>query len=422
MLEHYIDLIAGKLKNGGAVYLCPAAMETILIAKMLHEKHGVFPTGFCDNDVRKQGKHLNSLPQLRIFSFDDALADEQAEFLVVSPLHSAEIMGNLVFERGVSKERILNYHELERRKTCALFAQNWCVVDRHFICCCYGGGMPLLDNMDFDPIKGVESLDKTRKELIDGSIPLPERCRTCFNNKDSYISVSRKLNSFNFSFRGWCNYKCSYCSSNQPDREGYNDRFFLEPYLVELEKNGMVNDIFSALFATGESCINEKRFPLYDHCGEKQYFMDVFSNCSVFDQSLFDLAHRSPVIIRKSFDAGTPETYAKIKGVNCYNKMLENVKHYLEAPYLVLNPKYLFVPGVNDNETDVKNFVEMCIQLNTDFVTPAFSFLDSEYYGSAHAKEMFKLLVDELAKNNIFTANVDTLFGEEYHKMYTASF
>ena len=69
----------------------------------------------------------------------------------------------------------------------------------------------------------------------------------------------------------------------------------------------MVNDIFSVLFATGEPTLNEKRFSLYQHCGEKGYYLDIFFNCSVFDQALFDLAHESPVIVRKSFDAGTPE-------------------------------------------------------------------------------------------------------------------
>lgn len=422
MLEKYLKTVADKLKNNIKVYLCPSAMETVLIAKMLQDKYSVSPTGFCDNDVRKQGKYLNSLPDLKIVSFEEALRDEDAQFLVVSPHHSAEIIGSLVFERNVSEDRIINFHPIERKKTCALFAQNWIIEDRHFVCCCIEEYKPKFNHMGFDPQKGIEHLDITRKGLIEGSIPLPEGCRNCFNHKESYIYTSRKLNSFDFSFRGWCNYKCEYCSSNKPDINGYNDRFSLEPYLTELEKLDMVNDIFSVLFAVGESCLNEKRFPLYDYCGEKQYFMDVFSNCSVFDQSLFELAHRSPVIIRKSFDAGTPETYEKIKGVNCFLKMLENIKHYQQAPYLALNPKYLFVPGINDNETDVKSFVQICRELKVDFVTPVFSFIDSGYFDSDHAKKMFKLLVDELAESNIFTANVDTLYSENYHKTYSESF
>ena len=100
----------------------------------------------------------------------------------------------------------------------------------------------------------------------------------------------------------------------------------------------MVNDVFSVLYAVGESCLNEKRFGLYDYCGKKQYFLDVFTNCSAFDKSLYELAHKSPVIIRKSFDAGTPETYKKIKGVDFFDKAVTNVRHYLEAPYLAINP------------------------------------------------------------------------------------
>lgn len=422
MLESYLKQIADKLEKGGQVYLCPACMETVILAKMLKSKYSLLLSGLCDNDIRKQGKYLNSLPMIKIISFDEALMDEKAEFLVVSPHHSAEIIGNLVFERKVSKNRILNFYPIEQRKTCGLYAQNWIVEDRHFVCCCIEETKPRFDNKGLDPQKGVQYIDETRKGLIDGTIPLPEGCQNCFNYKDSYIYKSRKLNSFDFSFRGWCNYKCDYCSANHPDRKGYNDRFSLEEYLVELEKRDMVNDIFSVLFAVGEPCLSEKRFSLYDYCREKQYFLDVFSNCSIFDESLFEVAHQSPVIIRKSFDAGTAETYAAIKGVNCYEKMLSNVRHYLQAPYLALNPKYLFVPGLNDNETDVKCFVQMCADMKVDFVTPVFSFLDSKYFDSAHAKKMFKLLVDELAENNIFTANVDTLYSESYHKTYRGSF
>jgi len=422
MLKDYVEAAAKKLKSGIRVYLCPAAMETVLLAKMLKAEYGIAPSGFCDNDVRKQGRHLNSIPELSIVSFDEALKDDKAEFLVVSPHHSADIIGGLVFERGVSEHRILNFQPIERRKTCPLLAQNWIVEDRHFVCCCIEEYKPRFDNQQCDPQRGIAYLDSMRKKLISGEVPLPDGCKKCFTNRESYIYTSLKLNSFDFSFRGWCNYKCEYCSANHPDKKGYNDKFSLTLYLEELEKRGLSNDIFSVLFAVGEPTLNEKRFDLYKHCKEKQYFLDVFSNCSVFDKVLFQLAQETPVIIRKSFDAGTPETYAKIKGVNCFEKMLKNVRQYLQAPYLVLNPKYLFDPGINDNERDVENFVQICEELKVDFVTPVFSFLDDGYEGSDRAKRMFKLLVDRLAEHNIFTANVDTLYSERYHKLYQTSF
>ena len=78
--------------------------------------------------------------------------------------------------------------------------------------------------------------------------------------------------------------------------------------------------------------------------------------------------------------------------------------------------------GVNDNETDVENFVRLCAELKVDFVTPVFSFLDDSYESSEQARRMFKLLVDRLAEEGIFTANVDTLYSGSYHQLYQASF
>lgn len=422
MLDQYLETIAHKLKGGIKVYLCPAATETVILAKMLKSKFGVMPSGFCDNDVRKQGGHLNSLPELEIFSFEKALKDRQAEFLVISPHHAAEIIGSLVFERGVSEKRVINFQQVERRTTCAFYAHNWIIHEKHFTSCCVVGSKPKFDNQRPDPKAGITYLERLRHDLIDCTVPIPESCHNCYKYKDCYIFRSRKLNSLNFSFQGWCNYTCEYCSAHQPSRKNYDDSFALEQYLRELEEKDSINDIFSVLFAVGEPTLNEKRFGLYAHCREKQYFLDIFSNCSVFDEALFELAQESPVIIRKSFDAGTPETYVKIKGVNCWQKMLENVRRYLQAPFLTLNPKYLFIPGVNDNETDVKNFVKMCIDFSVDFVTPVFSLLDDRYAHSAHARKMFKLLVDELADSNVFTANVDTLYSESYHNVYQESF
>lgn len=420
MLKDYIKIIAEKLKSGEKVYLAPACIETSLIAKMLEREYSVLPAGFCDSDTKKWGGKLNSYPSLRICSFDDMISDESAQFFIASPHHIAEIMGTLTMERGVSPRRIVNFQPLEIIKTCFLFASNWIVSENIFHCCCRTD-MPTF-NHPVDPLLSVQELDATRSGLIDGNIPLPIVCQTCYRNQASYIFSSRRLNSFNFSFRGWCNYKCKYCSANRPELKDYNDNIFLAEYLTALERKNMINDIFSVLLAVGEPTLNEKRLPLYEHCRDKGYILDVFSNCSVFDDSLFDAAREIPVIIRKSVDAGTPETYAKIKGVPFFNRTIDNLRRYKEAPYLALNLKYLIVPGVNDNEADIKGFVDICSELKVDFVTPVFSFLDDEYSNSERAKKMFKLLVDELAARNIMTANVDTLYSEEYHKVYAESF
>jgi sulfatase maturation enzyme AslB (radical SAM superfamily) len=418
----FLEIIAEKINNGIKVYFCPASFETVIIAKMLKDKYNVRPTGFCDNDNRKQDMNLRSLPGLRIYSFDTAAADATSEFLVVSPFHSAAITGDLIYERNIDSSRIIGFQQIERRKTCARYALNWVVEDKTFICCCIEEYKPTFDNQKLDVAKGIEYLDRTRKDLIDEVMDIPEGCKNCFQYKDAYIYKSRKLNSFDFSFKGWCNYKCTYCSAHHPTLKDDNKNYALEEYLTELENRGISNDIFSVLFAVGEPTLNEKRFALYEHCGQRGYFLDVFSNCSVFDKDLFELAHRAPVIIRSSFDAGTPETYKKIKGIDSWDRMLANVKHYSEAKYLALNPKYLFDPGINDNETDITNFVKICAELNVDFVTPAFSFLDSKYFDSDNAKKMFKLLVELLARNGIFTANVDTMYSQDYHKVYSESF
>lgn len=64
------------------------------------------------------------------------------------------------------------------------------------------------------------------------------------------------------------------------------------------------------------------------------------------------------VNILTSLDAGTRETYKAIKRVDCFDKVIENLKRY-PVKDVDFKLKYIFLDGVNDNETDVDGFYDI---------------------------------------------------------------
>ena len=77
-----------------------------------------------------------------------------------------------------------------------------------------------------------------------------------------------------------------------------------------------------------------------------------------------------------SLDAGTRETFKKIKQVDSFERVLENLRKYpLKNTNFLL--KYIFLEGVNDNEADIDGFYEiakdiggiimLCANLNTPY-------------------------------------------------------
>lgn len=58
-------------------------------------------------------------------------------------------------------------------------------------------------------------------------------------------------------------------------------------------------------------------------------------------------------------DAGTRETYKKIKQVDCFDRFVSNLKKYPLDKVISFQMKYIFLDGINDNKEDVDGFCEI---------------------------------------------------------------
>ncbi len=120
----------------------------------------------------------------------------------------------------------------------------------------------------------------------------------------------------------YCNHKCNFCSFANSHTEGVMDTDVVLKTLSEIASLGV-----RAINWTGggEPLLHSHYSLITKHakfCGLEQ---GLFTNGSLLTPELIDNISKTHTWVRISVDAGTPETYKKIKGVGDFNKVMKNI-------------------------------------------------------------------------------------------------
>jgi molybdenum cofactor biosynthesis enzyme MoaA len=127
--------------------------------------------------------------------------------------------------------------------------------------------------------------------------------------------------------------------------------------LKEMDSRGFLADDFRLIINSGEIAIHPCKQMLFE--ATTKYHADYLTNASIFVPEIAKKLrsdNRSNVNI--SLDSGTKKTFAKVKGIDCFERVCENIVKYGDAGNIVL--KYILIPGVNDNENDFNGFAQIC--------------------------------------------------------------
>jgi len=158
-----------------------------------------------------------------------------------------------------------------------------------------------------------------------------------------------------------CQAKCIYCNTRLDTRSPFSknkaapvfDLYF--KHLKHFKEKEWIADDVTWTFGAGEITIHPFRKELYGLVGNNR--ARWLTNCFIYDNVIGDNLHANPCSeLTFSIDAGTSKTWHKIKGVDNFAVVKENVIKYVESsknPAGQIFLKYLILPGVND---DIKNF------------------------------------------------------------------
>ncbi len=197
------------------------------------------------------------------------------------------------------------------------------------------------------PCKGCHRLRKDKWEKLEGNV--------LFNQ----IEIS------NFTL---CNLKCDYCYTVL--RKEWNLPAYaypLSPIFEDIIRNGYLHESGRIEWAGGEPTILKDFGELEKMLLNKGFFQTVFTNSVVFSEDLEQGLRQKKISIVTSIDAGTPETYRKIKGKDCFDTVWANAGRYARTGGYVA-VKYI-VKHNNSDLKDIHGFLNLCKSHNISTAT-----------------------------------------------------
>ena len=235
-------------------------------------------------------------------------------------------------------------------------------------CCftCHSGGGHITLNSDY---KG-EMIDwdklftlkrKYREEHRKGNI-LPN-CKGCVFLEEKDWDEEDYINFLQFNYWIQCNSKCTYCYEVQ------NKKIFdkIKPYntvpiINEMIEKNILRKGGEIAFGGGEPTIApefEDLIKLLTESGFRN--MRIHSSGIKFSPAIEEAIKKGVLNVVISIDSGCEKTYKKIKTVNSFKKVVENMKKYAAANknnFGLMTSKYIIIPNVNDNRKEIDLWIE----------------------------------------------------------------
>ena len=162
-----------------------------------------------------------------------------------------------------------------------------------------------------------------------------------------------------------CNQRCAYCCYAQADNM-VKPQYDVLDYLELFRKQGKLRGNNWIDFSGGEPAM------LVDFDRILSYLLDhklgtvvVYSNASIFSQSIYNALKDNRIILTTSVDTGIPSTYAKLRGTNVFPKVIRNLIRYRNSGTKRLWLKYVITER-NRTEDDLWSFVLAMLALKPD--------------------------------------------------------
>lgn len=330
---------------------------------------GLEPICFIDSDPNKQKDQYLGLSVLSLNEINAKYGIKGYKVYVTpNPPQKFEIC-HTILKSGVPCSNIINYEESIERIGCNSLEKCLLIFNGHFHYCCELGALhnasPICEIPLGNIADAVAAFVSYREQLIEDIQDIRKKtpCTGCPELEHNYYPVERKIRSISFSPAYPCNLHCSYCDVHQTAANlSPRDKKFLQTFdfgelIKELERKNLIDEINCPIeLSAGEITINPKCAEILD--AVKDYPVLVFSNCVIYDDRILQVIKKNNSFLLESLDAGTRETFAKIKGKDKFETVVENIKRYAQNGGNI-QLKYI-VMLENSNDIDLSGFLSIC--------------------------------------------------------------
>ncbi len=241
--------------------------------------------------------------------------------------------------------------------------------------------------------KIFESIQNEKSDSCTGCHLLYER--------DSKPNFESGLDHLSVEQHTFCNLRCSYCSPMFYG--GKKPNYNVLDFVKTLSKEGYFKNLKQVVWGGGEPTL-DKSFELLvkeinSHTSPEIYHR-IFTNSVRYSQSLANFLKKGLVKIVTSIDAGTEETFKKVRGRSKFHEVFQNLEKYSQINSNKITIKYILTDE-NKSEKELKSFVKTCIKFNLE--NCAFQ-ISMDYKSSEIELDTIKKIsyfIGELKKNHI---------------------
>jgi uncharacterized Fe-S cluster-containing radical SAM superfamily protein len=244
-----------------------------------------------------------------------------------------------------------------------------------------------------------------------------EACLGCnYIVENEKPKITKESNFLSIEHHSFCNLKCTYCSEiyyggKKPD---YDVVDFLNVY----GKEGNLKKCSQVVWGGGEPTLdkNFKKMLLdINKIASPKIYHRVFTNSVIFKDSIKEFLDEELIKVVTSLDAGTPETFKKIRGKDKFIDVFKNLNKYSEKNPGRVTVKYILTEG-NSSDHELEQFVENCIKYNLDQccyqISMNYKFEDLSFDNFKAAIYLFSKLISNKVKKVFIDDHILARFSQ----------
>ena len=226
------------------------------------------------------------------------------------------------------------------------------------------GDAKLIDIVD-GKTPNAEDLKKSRQKIFDEiQKDKKKECLGCefLYETDQKPNFDSKVNFLSIEHHSVCNLRCNYCSEIYwgGKRSKYNVTEFIE----YLKKNGSFSDCKQIVWGGGEPTLDrtfEQIVTAIDKSVSPNIYHRVYTNSVRYHDAVRKFIDNGLIKITTSVDAGTPETFLKVRGRPRFKNVFENLKLYSRKNPNHVTIKYILTND-NSDEDELNSFIDKCYE------------------------------------------------------------
>ena len=215
----------------------------------------------------------------------------------------------------------------------------------------------------------VADIKKAREKLFDEiQENKNEYCKGCvfLKETDKKPNFSSNISHLSIEHHSVCNLRCNYCSETYYG--GKKSKYNVTEFVSYLSKNKSLDYCEGVVWGGGEPTLDKSFKEIFEEinlCANPKLYHRVFTNSVRYSEPLNEFLKKGLVKITTSVDAGTEETFKKVRGRQKFQNVFENLQTYAQIDPTKITVKYIFTDE-NDKEEEINEFVNNCLKYKLD--------------------------------------------------------